>query len=314
MSYYYSTLDINNILFTGFAYKLPEPIVNTISELDKIFGLIVDTTSTIKPKSYEKKSIRPVPDNDWTAVRTSFKTTKLDVKEGIEKDVNNIRSSLNKISIKNYSEQSTTIIEFISTFLDSQTELDPDEQLANTRKIAQSIFDIASTNKTNSLQYAELYYTLIQRFPVFSGILNEYIENFKNTIQHINYIDPAENYDKFCVYTKTNDIRKSSTLFLVNLMKLTVISKNTIIDIVLYFQDTVLHYITESGRTNEVEEIVENVFLFITHGLKHNDGELQWTKMIDNIQILSSSKPKEYPSMTSRAIFKCLDIMDSLDV
>ena len=33
------------------------------------------------------------------------------------------------------------------------------------------------------------------------------------------YIAPNENYDKFCENIKQNDLRKSTTLFLVNIMK-----------------------------------------------------------------------------------------------
>ena len=335
----YSTIEINNVLFEGFTYKLPEPIVKTISELDKLFASTISAstinTSTInpsnetslKPKSYERKpssrsnggggggSGSTLNDNDWSAVRTSFKTTKMDVKEGIEKDVNTIRSSLNKISAKNYESQRNTIIEFIEKFIETQesAELLPQECSDNIRRIGHSIFDIASTNKNSSWQYAELYAELVKRFTVFSQILTEFIDNFKNTITTIQYTDPAVNYDMYCSYTKTNDARKSTSEFLMNLVKLNIVRNATIIDIIRYFQRITCQYILETDKIHEVEEIIENVFIFVTTGMDQLKMDDNWREIVDNITKLSVIKPKQHPSMTSRAVFKCMDTLDKIN-
>jgi len=321
MSEIYSNLDINAILFEGFSYKLPDPIAKTINDLEKIFGSTIGGSTVseqnMKSKSYERKqpSVRTTPvDNDWTGIRTSFKTTKLDVKEGIEKDINIIRSSLNKISTKNYDSQRNIIIDFISNFIDTKQLDQPiDEHNENIKKIGYSIFDIASTNKTNSSQYAELYRDLIAKFDIFGLILTEFIGNFKNTISTIHYTDPAVNYDLFCSYTKSNDTRKSTTEFLVNLMKLDVVSKNTIIDIIQYFQKTVIQYISESGRIHEVEEIIENIYIFVSTGLVQLKTDESWSTIVENITTLSEMQPKKKPSMTSRAVFKCMDTLDKIN-
>ena len=94
-----------------------------------------------------------------------FLPTKMDIKEGIEKDMNNIRTSLNKISIKNYDIQKDIIISLLIQFL-----TDDIEHQISLKKIAQFIFDIASTNKFYSALYVDLYLELINK----SSILKKY--------------------------------------------------------------------------------------------------------------------------------------------
>lgn len=319
MTTIYSILDINNIMYQGFDYRLPEQNMKILTELEKIMGGVnVETTNLLKPKLFDKKpprkSIPSNNDEEWSVVRTSFKPTKIDVKEGIEKDINIIRMSLNKISIKNFDLQKDTIIEFITTFLKNQSSSDilEEEKLQNISRIGNSIFDIASTNKNNSLLYATLYNCLIQKFTIFNTILTEFIDNFKNTIQNINYTDPSVDYDKFCAYTKLNDSRKATSMFLLNLMKLDLVSQDIVIDIIQYFQTTVLEYIEQPKRTNEIEEIVENIFIFVSQGAELLSEKENWDKIIDQIKYISEMKLKEHPSLTNRTIFKCLDILDSL--
>ena len=323
MTAIYTIADINNIIFKGFPYRLPEQNMKILSDLEKLMGGA--ETSQVKAKTYEKKPIRNTVhssshssssqnnDDDWSVVRTNFKPTKIDVKEGIEKEVNIIRTSLNKISMKNFEAHRNLIVDFITTFLKNQSEnaeISEEDRMINTRKIGHSIFDIASTNKNNSALYASLYLDLISRFEIFTTILSEFVGNFKTTIQTIIYVSPDENYDQFCAYTKSNDSRKSTTLFLVNLMKLDLVSHHTVIDIIQHFQDTVFQYIDESNHTNEVEEIIENLFiLIIQSNLKMHEN---WGQIVDNVKNISTMKLKEHQSLTNRAVFKCLDILDNL--
>ena len=323
MTAIYTIADINNIIFKGFPYRLPEQNMKILSDLEKLMGGA--ETSQVKAKTYEKKPIRNTVhssshssssqnnDDDWSVVRTNFKPTKIDVKEGIEKEVNIIRTSLNKISVKNFESHRSLIVDFITTFLKNQSEnaeISEEDRMINTRKIGHSIFDIASTNKNNSALYASLYLDLISRFEIFTTILSEFVGNFKTTIQTIIYVSPDENYDQFCAYTKSNDSRKSTTLFLVNLMKLDLVSHHTVIDIIQHFQDTVFQYIDESNRTNEVEEIIENLFILIVQSnLKMHE---KWGQIVDIVKTISTMKLKEHQSLTNRAVFKCLDILDNL--
>jgi hypothetical protein len=207
-------------------------------------------------------------------------------------------------------ENESTLNETLNETAQSSPPVDP--RLNDIRKIAQSIFDIASTNKNNAEIYADLYCYLIEKFEIFSVILSDFIRDFKNTIHNINYVDPNVNYDSFCNYIKANDARKSTTMFIVNLMKKQVISKEILIDIIQYFQQIVFQYVNESIKSNETEEIIENIFVFISNSHRDLKSLDEWTTIVENVKKISTMKPANYPGITNRAIFKCLDTLDSL--
>lgn len=317
----YSIRDIEIILFNGISYQLPENVISTISELSKMFGGTVSETIEKDASKYKSSYSKPEPSNkpsssqDWDSLRT-FKATKIDVKNGIEKDINLIRSGLNKMSVKNYAAQRDFIIQHVKTFMESPTEeKETEEKQINIRRIAQSIFDIASNNKPNSELYANLYGGLIEQFSgnepnVFSTILTDFVSQFKYTIDSMNYVDPNVDYDGFCDYTKKNDTRKSTTLFLVNLAKGHVISLDTILDLIECFQEKILKYVDEPQKTNEVEELIETVYIFITQSVSFLRNEPRWANIIEKMGFMTKMKSKDHLSFTNRALFKCMDTAD----
>jgi hypothetical protein len=276
------------------------------------FGNREENTTRLNTQSggqYKKKPTNPVPPDTtpekWGATQ-KFKTTQMVTKEGVEKDINTIRVLLNKLSNKNFTTQKDLILQEISMI-----DIDKIEDL---QKIAQFIFQIASTNKFYAELYADLYVELIERFDIFTKILDEFILNYKDTIQHIDYIDPNVDYDKYCVYTKQNDQRKATAAFLIMLMKKGIVSHDTILGILSHFLNVLLEYIKQPNRTNEVDEITENVFVFVSLGKAELlNTELWKTDTFPTIQLFSKMKATgENKSLSNRAIFKFLDIVDSL--
>ena len=49
----YTISDINNILFEGFSYRLPEQNMKNMAELERLMGS--SESNLNKPKSYDKK-------------------------------------------------------------------------------------------------------------------------------------------------------------------------------------------------------------------------------------------------------------------
>ena len=305
----YSIQDIESILYGQISYQLPENVMNTITELSKLIGGTVETKPVpekdVRYKSYSKSESNT---QDWGSIR-NFKTTKIEVKDDIEKNINLIRSGLNKMSVKNYETQRDFIFQHVKAFTESQSE---DQEKTNIHRIAQSIFDIASNNKPNSELYANLYGGLIEQFSepnVFSTILTDFVSQYKYTIDTMHYVDPNVDYDAFCDYTKKNDTRKSTTLFLVNLAKGNVVSLETVLDLIECFQEKVLKYSDEPQKTNEVEELVENLFIFITQSVFLRN-EPRWANIMEKLGSMTKMKSKDHPSFTNRALFKCMDTTD----
>jgi hypothetical protein len=329
----YQLEDYNRITFDGLNYSLPVTIMELINkltmEINNIAPSPIHTTSNSDYKSkkeefgnYKKSKSnhrnKSISDEEWNTIR-NFKVTKIDKKEGIDKSVNDIRVCLNKISVKNYEVQRDILLELIGKTLEEidSEESDEEEDINakkenNIKKIVTAIFDIACNNKMNSELYANLYKELIQKYEIFNDIIVEYIANYKENIRDINYIDPNTDYDAFCNYNKSNDRRKSLSLFIVNLMKKGIIEKKVVVDIIIYFQDIIFQYVDLSNKTNEIEEITENLFILVPCSKSICNDQVEWTMILDNINTISKLKSKDKQSLSSRAIFKYMDILDQL--
>jgi hypothetical protein len=252
--------------------------------------------------------------DEWISVR-NFKPTKMEEKQGVEKEMNEIRVSLNKITNKNYETHRDIILEHIRAFLhsnDQATAHDHDEptDLENIEKITQFIFDVASTNKFYCDVYADLYKDLADQYVIFLHILNKFVDSYEHTIQSIQYIDSNENYDGYCDYTKMNDKRRATAMFLIALMKRSLLESAKLVHLVHHFQTVCIEYISQENRVNEVDEITELIFILVTAG-KPILAELpEWNaNIMPNITVVSNYKLKEYPSLSSRTIFKYKDLV-----
>jgi hypothetical protein len=330
---YYNIDFFNKIVANGFQFDLSPDVYNIIKDLDnnatEYIATLPQPTESIK-KHIPKNDIRggdrfnekrrnnmkqfqkDIPESeDWKNVRTVFKATKIEVKEGTEKQISEIRAALNKLSNKNVNTQKTVIIQLIQQTINESKENDDD-----LNKIAQTIFDIASSNKFYSEIYAELYKELISEFSVFTDKLENLIENYKESLNNICAVDPNADYDGYCKYTKTNDLRKAMITFIVNLTKVNVINNEVVLNLILYLFEIVVNKAQEPSKTNEVEEITENIFILITHSSSLlNTFEIWKGQIVPKVHELSKMRktdPTRYISMSNRAGFKYMDMVDKL--
>ena len=248
---------------------------------------------------------------DWNSGK-SFKPTKIVSKEGVEKDINDIRISLNKISNKNYETHRDLIVLLVEKFMEDALEKE-ENAIMNIKRIAQFIFDIASTNKFYGDIYADLYRELVEKFEIFSTILNDFVSNYNNNIYTLRYVDSNVDYDAYCEYNKANEIRRATASFLVLLMNRSVLKTSTLTDLIIHFQSVFTKYISEENRTNEADEITEVLFLLITLGAELLSILPEWeSTIIPNIIITSKLKAKEQKSMSSRSVFKYMDLLKKI--
>jgi hypothetical protein len=283
-------------------YTLPASVLSIIQNL--CLQLNVSAPSPVVSQERKKRSNIQPEDDGWSSVR-SFKSTVIEKKEGIEKTINDIKSCLNKMSIKNFDTQKNEIIQYIEG-------LSPTNYLIEIKQIASSIFHIASTNKFFSEIYANLYKILINKFDVFKEILDDFIEHFIESMQDIKYVSQNEDYDKYCKYNQENDARKATSAFITNLMINEVLAKESIVHIILQMQELIDKNIDIPDKVNEVEEITENLFIILSSGLTILKTDASWNTIADKIREFASYKPKEKKSLSSRAIFKFMDIVQKL--
>lgn len=265
-------------------------------------------TSNMGSKDSESDS------SNWNALKPVFKATKMETKEGIDKDINDIRILLNKLSNKKYDDQKTEILTLIQTIFEKLEEGESNAQEA-VQKIGQFIFDIASTNQFFSELYAGLYEDLVAQHAVFTEILEVFVAKFQSTLDAVPYCDPNTDYDGFCQYTKHNERRRATASFFVMLVVRKVLSGERLATLVMHIQRIMETAITEENRTNEVEELTEVLFLLITLGatlLRADDSHCWESSIFPALQTMSQRKAKEFTSLSSRAVFKHRDILDKL--
>ena len=282
-------------------YSLPLDVIEIINMLSKKMGGSIEKGG----RERDRRS-SPFESKESNTHNPGFKQTVIEKKVGVELWMNEIRISLNKISEKNYDTHHANII---SKMNDIQNTPDSRESMC---KIASTIFEIASTNKFFSEIYARLYKSLLDVFPdVFTSILNSFIEGFTDKLRQIVYVDQNKNYDDFCNYNKENDKRKASAVFITNLVKTDVISLITVQGLIDETQALIDQLIQQDAKANEVDEITENMYLLLTSNpeiLKHTYNSIK-----PRIQEIAGFKSKQFSSLSSRCIFKYMDMLDKIN-
>ena len=348
----YTIDDYNNFIIDGFDYSLSDDVKTIIQNLNNEMEVLSNENtlynantnvitnpfinSYINGSQYKNPNIKSkrssyspsggtnrnqrikpngknVTDEDWQSSKPVFKVTTIEKKEGIEKQINDIRICLNKITNKNYQTQCDNIIELLKN-ITSPIE-DQEENIEETDAltvVSNALFDIASNNKFYSEIYADLNVELAKHFSIFSDMVNGFIEKYNESLQSIAVVSSTENYDLHCANNKLNDKRKAMSTYIVNLMKKGMIRQELVCDLIISMVNTVYNYIDEDNRVGEVEEITENVFIMVTMALVQCKTNELWSKIDEKIREISQMKSKEKKSLSSRSLFKYKDIVDFL--
>jgi hypothetical protein len=256
-------------------------------------------------------------------------TEKIKTDNDFDKIVKDIRILLNKLSVSNYATQSVLVINIIEEYFKGAPE--KNLTLEDHEKLSVTVLNILSINTFLSGLYSKLYLELMSKFSIFEKTLNVFIDEFNlKTDEEVNYIDPDKDYDGYCKYIKNNDNRKANTLFIVNLIKFMdsrgrnqpavtcerpmefagKLDKSRIVSILEHFLMKSIEYIDIENKINEVEEITDNVFIIISNIYSIVSKTEKWkTDIFPKITQISKMKNKEHSSISSRILFKYMDIM-----
>jgi hypothetical protein len=318
---------IENIVFNGFDYEIPEETMTIISNLALQVGspnydrtpifkkrenpMKTETISTLHKDTGKKrrgnKATEIVNDEDWDSVRT-FQTTKIEAKTGIEGDIDSIRSFINKMTDKNYIDMRGKIIDVINKIVSENCDTD----LSN---IGTNIFEVASSNRYYSKIYADLYTDLSAKYAFIREKYQENLKQFIGLFNKIEYVDPNENYDRFCEINKMNEKRKSLATFYINLMTNGIITETEIRQITRNLLANIYQFISQDNKKNEVEELTETVALLYKKELYDNDEGSDYEKINgftinEIIEKIANSKVKDFKSLTNKSLFRFMDLID----
>ena len=259
--------------------------------------------NTLKFKFKESTS-----NEDWESIR-NFQTTVLLKKEGIDASIDQIRKHLNKITTKTYDSLKAKIIIEINSIIKDGNQESP-EMLVELNKIGEALFNIASGNSFYSDMYAKLYKELMELYPFMTAIFQTNFDNFRELFNKIEYCDSTVNYDAFCANNKMNEKRRALSAFYVNLMKLKIISGDSILDIINSLQDYILRAIDLPDHKPIADELSEILFILITSGTSKFVDKTNWQAVKLLVKNISSMKPAEHISITNKTIFKHMDMID----
>jgi hypothetical protein len=316
----YNLEEIEDIVFKGFDYRVPDDVMEKISNL----SMQVGSPDYVKTPIFKKRdnpmkvdteiSILNQPAKDHYKKRRgnknmeqedlpSFQTTKIETKSGIDADFDTIRTTINKMTDKNYIDMCNKIIEIINKLL-------LEHSVSDLGGIGENIFDIASSNRFYSKIYANLYSDLSSKFEFIKEQYSQNLKRFTELFNNIEYVDSNVNYDRFCEINKINEKRKSLAAFYINLMYCGVISKDEIITITRNLLAKVYEYISLENKKNEVEELTETIAILYKKDLYNEDEIIEGFTINEIVKKIANSKVKDYKSLSNKALFKFMDLID----
>ena len=295
----YSIDNIEDIAFSSnTTYKLPPKVLEIIENLENKVG----SPNYVKTPVFKKR--RQYNDDNWNNIR-AFKTTVIkEVNNKTEEIITNIRNILNKLTQETFENNKEQLLNILN-----DNELCNDDML----KVSELIFVIGSQNTFYSELYANLYKVLMEKYEIMHNVFERSFSNFMKLFDNIEYVDPKEDYDKFCIINKTNESRRALSKFFINLMNLDMINKNVILDIILNLQNMVFDFMNDKGKRNHIDEITENIFIFVTEGSIKLNTTQEFETIKNNVTKIQNINKKEYPGITNKTIFKNMDIIEYLN-
>jgi|TARA_R110002074_G_scaffold155788_2_gene311753 hypothetical protein len=293
----------------------------------KVIDIINNLASLVGAPSYQKTPVfkharsrnnnrqprqrQVISTADWAEIR-NFKTTELTKKEeGVDKDIDELRGLLNKLTSNNYDEMEKQIMKSLTTIIDKNCK---EEDL---EKIGEAIFEIGSINKFWSAVFAKLYKTILSTFPSMNEIYKKNFSNFLSLFDNIRYVSAEENYDEFCNVNKENEKRRSIGSFFVHLMNNDVIKEVAIFELIKQLKETMLGFMDMENKKEEVAEFAENIVILITGGKKRleaykNDVTFGWEECVEFIENMTKRKVSNHLSLSNKVVFKFMDLEEEL--
>jgi hypothetical protein len=181
------------------------------------------------------------------------------------------------------------------------------------------VYEMCSTNKFYSKIFADLFAELASKYNWLMDIFLEKYEKIMEQFNDIQYFDADKDYDKYCEMNKKNEKRRSITTFYLNLAKNGFVKKLEVVKILRDIIVVIVNLINLNDKKNEVDELTEIVGILFNKDLIEeviNDADdetifnVNNTTIIETVCNLAKLKAKDYPSLSNKAIFKYMDLVE----
>ena len=274
-----------------------------------------------KKKKPKKFNVEVKGDDIWKSSKetesgetTVFKTIKI-IHNTEDANIDAIRSVFNKISDKSYMDCRTKIVEIIENIISLKPEDLP--------RVTDVIFEIASNNRYCSKLYSDMFSELVTLFtPIKNAFdLEAVSRNYIGLFEGIEEVDPTVDYQKFVDLNTASEKRKSLSNFMVHLMNNLIIPKPAVFLLLCKLVQRLGGAISDATKIKEVDELTENIAVLLHESLfavaKTPEKQVSDPRDLSNsvtvmefVQVLSQCKPRQFPGLTNKSIFKFMDIVD----
>jgi len=333
----YNLKQITDISYSGFHFKIPEDTHTIINYLCVQVGSsginsnvftklepsvqVPSSGNDVIPSSNKKKRGNKgmeVSSEKWESIKP-FQTTKIEQKTGIDGEINEIRLYLNKLTDKTFLDIREKIIEKINSICACSTSFNPE----NAEKMGTMLYEFCSTNKFYSRIFADIFAELASMYEWLKNIFNKNYDTIMEQYNNIKYVDSNKDYDGFCEMNKQNEKRRAITAFYVNLAINGFIKKKGVIRILINILTSIMNMVNVIDKKNEVDELTEIIGILFNKELLDDSHEdynpkadeqeefsVLKSSIINTISSLAKKKVKDYPSLSNKAIFKYMDLIE----
>lgn len=300
--YKYSIEVINDFIFNGFDYTLPEIVNNIIYRLSEKVGSPDYIKTPIFKKRKDFGQVHDDSGNDWTSIRNFNKTVVVE-EERSENEVviSEMKKQLNKLTNDNYDVIRDKIFEILYNH-------DVNDKCMG--EINETIFAISSGNAFFANVYARFMKDMIVKYESMRKVFEGHLSNVMSRFDGFRCGNPDVDYDEFCRINKENEERRALVGLFVQLCIIDMVSVDNIVDI--FYK---LYYIIDSERTiktsmNKIDEVVTTVFCLMTSSMSFIKSHAKYHDMVEKINAVANINKKTNPGLSSKSIFKMLDLVD----
>jgi len=288
-------------------YTLPQLNLDNINALHLHMG-VHNIPPKAKPVDNPLRRQKQENMENWKK-REEFKATVIAKKEGYENLLGELKKFLNKLTTANYDTQAESVIETVKSII-ALGDDDADKIKLVLTQTAEVIMQVACSNKYYSALYAKLFMRLVDIHEQFLEEKSRICNKFLTALQEIEIVDPNVDYDRFCIVNKKNDERRSMMLFIINLYKTGGCSFDELMSIVIKIDEMIHMHVSASSFIEYTNELTEIMNIFVTNMVTEIKSNKEWVFVKNRIVDYSKYKTKDYPGMSSRTIFKYMDMVD----
>ena len=232
--------------------------------------------------------------SDWSMVK-NYQTTLIKT----DATYKNIMLNLNKLTPENFCKYKGLILDDVNLIKDIKLD-----------ELCSNIFTISSKNVGFSKVYVELInFLIVKNIPIKDLCISKFNE-YINIFNDVEYVDPNENYDKFCELNKKNDMRKVLSVFFTNLMNRNIIPVCKIINILDMLLNIINKNLDNEKCKTLINEVSNNIKLIILHGTDVLKEEQTMNKIRNKIEVITKLDSTNHAGLTKKTLFTHMDILE----